>query len=87
MNTILPPSVDYPTLTKPAPAPSNLVGTETSSSEAPSDMSTSPIAQAHPSTTYQISITMACTGAQLETVMVNLISVGTGVTMKIDPKS
>ncbi|MCJ1265956.1 hypothetical protein MMC22_005838 [Lobaria immixta] len=90
MNTILPPSADYPTLTKSAPAPSassNVVGTETSPSEASSDMSTRPMAQAHPSTTYQISITMACTGAQLETVMVNLISVGTGVTMKIDPKS
>ncbi|RMD44101.1 hypothetical protein DV735_g966, partial [Chaetothyriales sp. CBS 134920] len=50
-------------------------------------VSISPIGQCNPATTYEVSINMVCTGTQLESVLVNVASAGTGVTLKIDPKS
>ena len=51
------------------------------SSEVPLSLGT----QKHAPTTYQVSITMICTGAQLATVMAGVAGAGTGVTLKIDP--
>ena len=91
MGFIFPPSPGFPTMTKPAPAPSahgNLVGTEVDTSQASTDISmTSPTAQRRSSKTYQVSIDMVCTGAQLETVMGGVAGAGTCVNVKIDPKS
>ena len=37
------------------------------------------------STTYQITLDMLCTGAQIESVMTGLEGVGASVTMRIEP--
>lgn len=86
MNSILSPPPVYPTLTKPASPPSASGTLEASPSEASTDMPSSPAGQGRPSTTYQVSVNMVCTDAQLKALMVSLAGAGTGVNMKFDPK-
>lgn len=88
MDLISSPTPDQPTLNNPGLVPStssNLVGTEANPLQASECISTNPTAQGHPSTTFQVSINMVCTGAQLQAIMVNMAGAGC-VTMKIEPK-
>lgn len=78
----------YPTTHTPARVPSltaNLTGTEACSPQLPRDNHSSTTAEPRPSTTYQVSINMTCTGTQLEAVMVGLTGAGTSIDMKIQP--
>lgn len=58
----------------------------TASSTTSRSSSTSPSATTYEFTTYQVSISMVCTRAQLDAVMVGLAGLGTYVTLKVDAK-
>lgn len=80
----------YSNFANPAPtqsADANLVGSDRVPLQPPKDPSNGPVSQGHPSTTYQVTIDMVCTGAQLEAVMAGVAGAGTCVNMKIDPKT
>jgi hypothetical protein len=72
----------------PMPQPAALLTRDmstTTSSPVPC-ISKSPKAHDTSSTTYQVTLDMVCTGAQIEAVMSVLEGVGTSVTMKIEPR-
>lgn len=88
MDLISSPTPDQPTLSNPGLVPStssNLLGTEANPLQASESISTNPTAQGHTSTSFQVSINMVCTAAQLQAIMVNMVGAGC-VTMKIEPK-
>jgi hypothetical protein len=77
-------STFYPVFTKPDQA----VSTSVSRGETPSPASeNTSITQNKQSATFKVSISMLCTNAQLEAVMGTVVSTGTCVTIKIDPKT
>jgi hypothetical protein len=41
----------------------------------------------HPSITYQVTLDVVCTGAQIEAVVTSLEGVGAAVSMKIEPRT
>lgn len=89
MDLILSPTSEHPALIIPESVPfnsSSQVGTEASLSQASKSIFTSPTAQDHPSTTYQVSIDMLCTSAQLQAIIISMAGAGTLVIMKIEPK-
>lgn len=89
MDTTFSSSPEYSNLNKSASETTTngtLMGIEPNRPQSSSDVPLSPTIQSHPSA-YQVSINMICTGKQLETVMAGVAGAGTGVTIKIDPKS
>lgn len=95
-------SPDFPALpqqAKVSPTTSNMTKTEshllpsadavsgiTESANRMRSSRTSSSLLSNPSLTYQISFSMECTRAQLDSVMVGLAVLGPGVTIKIDAK-
>ena len=65
----------------------NLVGSDKDSLQPPKEPRGGSVSQGNPSITYQVTINMVCTGAQLEAVMAGVAGAGTCVNMRIDPKT